>query len=166
MSSRFSSMLQIIKNHKVEVTKMDLFSFLVTRKFALIVAWMDTINAHTIGSMDFFLTLVRIMKWIISLCLYWMKQWGVDDSKSCKGNDSYTFTKDRYDQLVNLFHSSSSVGNLGNSSSKVNLASYSNPYITSGISRISHSLNHLNIWSWIKDLSASDHICSEGQKNT
>lgn len=71
----------------------------------------------------------------------------VDDSKSYKGNDLYTFTKDQYDQLVNFLHSSSSVVNRGVSSSKVNMESHVNPHITLGISRISHYLNHLNIGS-------------------
>lgn len=61
---------------------------------------------------------------------------------------------------MNLLHSSSSAGNLGPSYNKVNMASYANPHITLGISRIYHSLNHLNIESWIMDFGESGHICS------
>lgn len=78
-----------------------------------------------------------------------------DDSKSYKGNDAYTFTKDQYEKLVNFLNSSSSTGNLDASSSKVNMESH-----TSDLSRISRSLNHLNIGSWIVESGASDHICS------
>lgn len=61
---------------------------------------------------------------------------------------------------MNLLHSSSSAGNLGVSSCKVNMESYANQHITSDMSRISHSLNHLNIGPWIVDSGLSDHIYS------
>lgn len=61
ISPRVSSMLYITRNHKVKVVSMTLHSFLVTRRFALVVAGMDTQWTHVIGSMDFLLILVRIM---------------------------------------------------------------------------------------------------------
>ena len=76
----------------------------------------------------------------------------VDDSKSIRGHDtSYGFTKDQYEQLVNLLQTQQA------SSSKVNHVSN---HVTSGISRVSYSLNHSLIGSWIVDSGASDHICA------
>jgi len=65
------------------------------------------------------------------------------------------FTKEKYDQLVNLFQSSGSNANQHASSSKVNLASHVTNHVTSCISRVSYSLNHSNIGSWIVDSNAS-----------
>lgn len=42
----------------------------------------------------------------------------------------------------------------------MNLASHVTNHTTSGITRVSYSLNHSNIGSWIVDSGASDHICS------
>ena len=76
----------------------------------------------------------------------------LDDSKSCKGTESYGFTKEQYEHLVNLLATPSG------STSKV--ASHVTSHVTSGISRISYSLHHSKIGSWIVDSGASDHICS------
>lgn len=84
----------------------------------------------------------------------------VDDLRIQQGTDSYTFAKDKYGPLMNLLHPSSSIGNSCASPCKVNMTSHVNPNIISGISRISRSMNHVNIGSWIVDFGASDHICS------
>jgi len=80
----------------------------------------------------------------------------IDDSRSVRGTESYGFTKDQYEQLVNQLQSSGSAANQSASSSKVNLVSH----VTSGTAKFSSSLNHSNIKSWIVDSGASDHICS------
>lgn len=76
----------------------------------------------------------------------------LDDSKSCRGTESYGFTKEQYEHLVNLLATPSG------STSKV--VSHVTSHTTSGISRISYSLHHSKIGSWIVDSGASDHICS------
>lgn len=82
----------------------------------------------------------------------------VDDSKSCRGNESYGFTKEQYDQLVHLLHASNSNRNV--STSKVNHVSHYNKHTSIGITQISYYFNHSNIGSWLVDSGASDHICS------
>ena len=75
----------------------------------------------------------------------------LDDSKSCKGSDSFGITKEQYEQLVNLLQTQKS------SSSKVN---HVTNHVTSSISTLSYALNHCSFGSWIVDSGASDHICS------
>jgi len=74
----------------------------------------------------------------------------MEDSKSCRCNDSFGFTKEQYNQLINLLQTQHA------SSTKVSLASHVTSHMTSGISRVSYSLNHSNIGSWIVDSSASN----------
>ena len=81
----------------------------------------------------------------------------LDDSKSCKGNSntepSFGITKEQYEQLVTLLQSQQA------SFSKVNLSHVTN-HVTSGITRLSYTMNHSSFGTWIVDSGASDHICS------
>lgn len=61
---------------------------------------------------------------------------------------------------MNLLHLLSSLGNSGASFSKVNMESHASHHVTSSISKISQSLNHVNIGYWIVDSGDTDHICS------
>ena len=73
----------------------------------------------------------------------------LDGSKSVRGTESYGFTKDQYEQLVNLLQTSSSAA-------QVNLV----PHVTSGTTKLAYALNSSNIGAWIIDSGASHHICS------
>ncbi|MCH79609.1 retrovirus-related Pol polyprotein from transposon TNT 1-94 [Trifolium medium] len=80
-----------------------------------------------------------------------------DDARSTRGTDSYGFTKEQYDKLVNLLQTS----NAGASSSnpaQVNVVQHHH----SGISCLAYSLSMISSSqdNWIIDSGASDHICS------
>ncbi|MCI01240.1 hypothetical protein A2U01_0022265 [Trifolium medium] len=75
----------------------------------------------------------------------------VDDNKSTRGSD-FGFTKEQYNQLVNLLRSSHT-SNQGNSSTQVNVAS---GYVTSGIRNLVCSPSSSNLGQWIVDSGASD----------
>jgi hypothetical protein len=77
-----------------------------------------------------------------------------DDAKSYKGtgNDSYSFTKDQYERLINLLQASS-IGAGSSSTAQVNAVQHHH-------SGIAYSLSNSTYGSWIIDSGASDHICS------
>lgn len=52
-----------------------------------------------------------------------------DDLKRYKGNNTYGFTKEKYDQLMNLLHSPSSNANHNALARKVNLVTHKNNHI-------------------------------------
>ncbi|MCI12788.1 putative retrotransposon protein, partial [Trifolium medium] len=79
----------------------------------------------------------------------------IDDTKSVRGtssNDSFGFTKDQYNQLLNLLQASNA-----STSSKVNIVS---GHVASGTTKLAYSFNSSAFGSWIVDSGASDHICS------
>ncbi|XP_045831491.1 uncharacterized protein LOC123922861 [Trifolium pratense] len=82
----------------------------------------------------------------------------LDDTKSVKGNnshDAFGFTKDQYNQLLNLVQASNaSTSNNAITSSKVNIVS---GHVASGTT---NSFNSSAFGSWIVDSGVSDHICS------
>ncbi|MCI41521.1 hypothetical protein A2U01_0062754, partial [Trifolium medium] len=80
----------------------------------------------------------------------------VVEHSGSKGNDSYSFTKEQYTQLLSLLQPSTAT-NQGSSSSHVNIAS---GHVASGISNLVCSLHSSSLDQWIVDSGASDHICS------
>jgi hypothetical protein len=78
-----------------------------------------------------------------------------EDARSSKGTESYSFTKDQYEKLINLLQSSSAGGSSSNSP-QVNVAHHQ----YSGISCLTYSLSNSTYGDWIVDSGASDHICS------
>ncbi|MCH83064.1 retrovirus-related pol polyprotein from transposon TNT 1-94 [Trifolium medium] len=83
----------------------------------------------------------------------------IDETKSVRGsngNDSFSFTKEQYTQLVNLLQASNAA-NQHHSSSKVNIAS---GHVASGTTKFAYYLNSSAFGSWIVDSGASDHIFS------
>jgi len=83
-----------------------------------------------------------------------------DYSNGYKGTESYGLTKEQYNWIVNLFQTQGSNTNQNASSCKVNLKTHVNNHIASCIFRVSYSLSHYKIGSWIVDYGASHQICS------
>ncbi|KAK2448054.1 hypothetical protein QL285_007356 [Trifolium repens] len=77
-----------------------------------------------------------------------------DDNKSYKGigNETYSFTKDQYEKLINLLQTNSASG-ASSSAAQVNAVHHHH-------SGIAYSLSNSTYGSWIIDSGANDHICS------
>jgi hypothetical protein len=76
----------------------------------------------------------------------------LDETKSYRGNESYGFTKDQYEKLVNLLQSTASTSTSANAA-QVNVIQHHQSGIT-------YSLSNYTYGSCIIDSGASDHICS------
>lgn len=127
-----SKILINLFDYKRSQGAMNLHSFLVTE------------SIHVIRNMDFLLMLVRVLQWMIFPHLNWMKL----------GMILMMIPRDTK-EMIPL------------PSLKINMTIWLIFYIhhflihiSWVISRISHSLNHLNIGSWIMDSGANDHCYS------
>jgi hypothetical protein len=80
----------------------------------------------------------------------------LDETRSYRGNESYGFTKDQYEKLVNLLQSNASTS--ASTSTSANAAQVN--VIQHHQTGIAYSLSNSTYGSWIIDSGASDHICS------